>query len=945
MRTEQTMKINSIRSPLTLLALALAFACAAIAVMSAPARAQFGIAALDTDTHTPRPDPNDPFAAPSRHLSQAGAHADSTITFSMRTKDDGHGHTIPDGSLKDVIVDLPAGFSGDPQAVPQCAPARFNDLIGGQCAPSTQVGIARTELPSNTPGNPNNIWTSPVYNLVPAEGETAAFGFFVYFVPVKIVASLRDDGELALRTTVANISQGATVFGQELTLWGVPADPVHNHERYTAGGLSPTGAAAGVTPRPFLTLPPACNGPQVTTLRARPWGGGDWVSEQDVADDPDTGDTSGPKGCDKLRFDAAMRIRPSDTRAGIPAPYTARMDVAYDDSPRGLANAHVKEVRVTLPEGTALSPSASDGLAGCSPEQLRLRTLDEPSCPDSSKIGEVEVVSPLLPSPLRGEAYLRRPTSERMFAIALVVRGHGLLVKLPGEIDLDPRSGQITTSFRNNPQLPFERLTLRFKAGPRAPLTNPQSCGPKTVTTTFTSWAGHTVTSLDAFTIDRGPDGGTCRPLGFAPTFSAGTTNPAGGRAAPFALTFGRADSDQDLSTVSVQMPPGLTGRLAIADQCADALVAAAACAPSSQVGNVTVGSGAGPNPFHLPGRVYMTGPYKGAPLGLAIIVPAIAGPFDLGTVVVRSAVHVDPSTAALTVVSDPMPTILQGVPLRVRTVNVRIDRDGFMLNPTSCSRKQISATIGSASGASAAVSTRFAAADCGSLPLRPRMTLEVGARGKNRRGQRTPLTATVRQAPGQGNLRSVEVTLPKTLNSRLDVVNRSRACSIEQFRADRCPNAVGAGTAVTPLLRDPLRGPAYFVYNPARRLPDLVVRLRGQVAVDLVGKVTITRDLSLRTTFDTVPDVPISRFRLALASGPRNGPIGVVSNLCGRAGRGGRAQISFLGHNGADRSVQQKLRIKGCGTARRTAGRTKSRGRSRSRSGGTRRAGGRPKG
>lgn len=929
MRTEMTLRAFARRGSVLL-----AVVGGMTATTAMPAHAEFGIASLDTNTHTARPDPNNPSLPPSRHVSQAGAHADSTLVFRMRTKPDGHGYTIPDGSLKDLVLDLPAGFAGNPQATPRCAPAHFNNLFGTNCPPSTQVGISHTELPSNTPGDPNFNWTSPVYNLEPAEGETAAFGFFVTFVPVKIAATVRSDGDYGLRTTVSNISQAATVFGQELTLWGVPADPIHDHERYQNGGFSPTGASAGIAPRPFLTLPPACRGEQVATLRVRPWGGNDWVSAQDIADDPDTGDRSGPKGCEKLRFDASMRMRPGDTRAAAPAPYTATMDVAYEDNPRDLGTANVKDVQVTLPEGTAISPSASDGLGGCTAAQLGIGTNNEPTCPDSSKIGDVQIDTPLLPGPLTGEVYLRAPTPERMFALALVVRGHGLLIKLPGEIDPDPVTGRITTTFVNNPQLAFTRMTLRFKAGPRAPLTNPQTCGPKTTTTTITSWAGHSQTSTDTFTIDRGPDGGPCRPLGFAPSFSAGTVNPAAGRSSAFALTFGRGDGDRDLSTVEVQMPQGLTGRLALADQCAEALATRGACGESSRVGSVTVGSGAGSNPFHLPGRVYMTGPYKGAPLGLAIVVPAVAGPFDLGTVVVRAAVNVDRSTAALNVTADPMPTILAGVPLRVRTVNVRIDRDGFMINPTNCSAKRINAAIGAAGGGSVAAGSRFASVDCGSLPLKPKMVLQVGARGKLTRGKRTPFTATLTQTPGQANLRSVQVTLPKTLNSRLDVVNRRAACSIEQFNADRCPMRVGTGMAVTPLLRDPLTGPAYFVYNPARRLPDLVVRLRGQVAIDLVGKVTITRDLRLQTTFDAVPDVAISKFRLALESGPRNGPIGVTRNLCTQESRATRATLEFLGQNGRRIDVSPKLQVVGCGAARRSATR-----RAAARRGATRRA------
>jgi hypothetical protein len=313
----------------------------------------------------------------------------------------------------------------------------------------------------------------------------------------------------------------------------------------------------------------------------------------------------------------------------------------------------------------------------------------------------------------------------------------------------------------------------------------------------------------------------------------------------------------------------------------------------------------------------------------MAFVVPAVAGPFDLGTVVVRAAIFVDRRDASLRIVSDPLPRILQGIPLQIRAVSVAVDKPGFMLNPTSCSAKRIDGVVSSQQGAAAAVGTRFQVGSCGRLAVRPTMTLAVGSRGKTARGRRTPFTATLTQPAGQSGLRSVEVTLPRTLNSRLDVVNKRRACTLEQFQADRCPMQVGTGTAVTPLLRDPLTGPAYFVYTPDRRLPDLVVRLRGLVDVDLVGKVTITRDLRLRTTFDTVPDVPVTKFRLALASGPTNGPIGVVDNLCGAKARSARGTIAFVGHNGRRRDVAQRLKISGC-AARRASGRARAKKRAR---------------
>ncbi len=914
--------------------------CAAALGGATSASAEFGIQSMDTDTHTPATAPlipGDP-PVPGRHTSQAGAHADSTLIFRMRQKIDDFGYPIPDGSLRDVVVDLPAGFAGNPQAMPLCRPAQFNDLAGGSCPPSTQVGIARTEIPiASLPSGPPTLRPSPIYNLVPAEGETAAFGFYVATVPVKIVAGVRTDGDFGLRTTVSNISQASTVFGQVLTLWGVPADPIHDHERFIDGITM--GATTNVPPKPFLTLPPACRGEQVTTLRVRAWGSDEWVTEQDVADDPDTGDTSGPKGCDKLAFDASLDMQPSDTRAGQPAPYTANLSAEFDDTPRGLGSAHVKDVSVTLPQGTSISPPNADGLQGCTPEQLKLGSTEDAACPEASKIGEVQVDTPLLARPLTGDVFLRQPTRDQLFAIAIVARGSGLVIKLPGEIYPDKQTGQIVTQFRNNPQLPFTNMSLRFKGGPRAPLANPQTCGVHTTSTTITSWAGHSQTSTDSFTIDKGPDGGPCRPLGFAPSFSAGSADPGAGASSTFSLTFGRSDADQDLSNITVQLPEGVTGKLAVAEQCPEALANAGACDESSRVGSVTVGSGGGSNPLYLNGRgVYLTGPYKGAPLGLVIVVPAIAGPFDLGTVVVRAAIHVDRKNASLRVAADPMPWILEGVPLRVRTVNVRMDRAGFMVNPTNCRAKTISGTIASTAGATAAVNSRFAAANCRSLPLKPRMVISIGERGRTRANSTVPFTAKLTQTPGQSNLKQVAVRLPYSLASRLEVINRSIGCTPEVFDAERCTVAVGSATALSPLLRDPLRGNVYLVRNPARRLPDLMVRLRAQgwasgIVIDLTGHVKIERDLTIRTTFEDIPDVPVTSFTLNLIPG-RNGVIRTVPSLCSAESRSGRATVGFRGHNGKYVSAKQKLRISGCGAARRTSTRRGSSRRGSARAG-----------
>jgi hypothetical protein len=393
-------------------------------------------------------------------------------------------------------------------------------------------------------------------------------------------------------------------------------------------------------------------------------------------------------------------------------------------------------------------------------------------------------------------------------------------------------------------------------------------------------------------------------------------------------VRFSRDDEDQQLAGLSLDMPQGMLGRIADVSLCGETDASNGNCPDASKIGSVTVGAGAGANPFFITnGRAYLTGPYKGGPFGLAVVVPAIAGPFDLGTVVVRQALFVDKHTSQVRVVSDPLPTELQGIELDVRDVRVAVDRPGFWLNPTSCAEKAIKGTITSTEGTTANVSSRFQAYDCARLDLRPKMTLTVGSSGRTGRNTSTPFTATLTQAPGQSNLRSVKVVLPTTINARLDVVNR--ACTRAQYEAGNCNKArAGTAIAVTPLLRDPLKGNAYFVRN-GHPIPDLFVALRGQVDFDLIGRVTIPGSKRLGTTFDMVPDVPIKSFSLRLVAG-RQGPVGTTANLCSARARRAKAEIDFQGQNGKTVFVNQHLKVVGCGRsshARRGRGRRHARG------------------
>lgn len=821
----------------------------------------------------------------------AGAHPDVSTVIRLRSDTTNRGVPLPVplpyGRARTIEVDLPAGLVGDPTSFPRCTLREFHafDPSAG-CRADTQVGTAIVRAAEVVFDG-----DTAIYNLERSPDEPVLLGMKVdpalyAYIRIKV----RPDGNLT--AIVDEIPTGHPVIETSLTLWGVPAD----------------NNGSGAPRRPFMTASTECETIPTTTVRA-------YSYEGKVA--TATHQLEGPlERCDVVPFAPTMTAWATERSAALPTGLDVSIRVPQSDLPDGRATAHVDEVQIALPDGMTVSPSSANGLEACAPAQFGYRTDSRVECPLASKIGSVSIRTPLLENPMSGSVYLAKQNDNpfnSLLALYILAEGTGVTIKLAGKVDPDPITGRLTATFRDNPQLPFEQFDLAFKSGPRAPLVNPRVCGTYQSETRITAWTNKTVSATTPMTIDQG-----CVPIGFRPSFEATSVNPVGGRASTFSLTFGRGDHDQELRDITVAMPEGLTGVLAKSTLCADGPANAGGCGEGSRIGSVTTAAGPGSTPVHIQGgRVYLTGPYKDAPLGLSIVVPAVAGPFDLGTVVVRAGIYVDRSSAALRVVAEPLPRILQGIPLHIRTVNVAIDKPGFMLNPTSCNAKRVGGRITSQNGTGADASSRFQVGDCGRLPVAPRLSLTVGSRGRTGAEKTTPLTATLTQTPGQGNLREVSVKLPTILNSRLQVVNQRHACSIEQYRAERCPNAIGTASAVTPLLRDPLTGPVYLLRNPARRLPDMVVRLKGTgvtsaIKLDVVAKITIGRDLSLINTFDTVPDVPVSKFTLRLIPG-RNGAVGVVRNLCTKESRSARAQLSFRGHNGRLVSRRQRLQIRGC--------------------------------
>jgi hypothetical protein len=822
---------------------------------------------------------------------QAGSHPYEMVTniqFATNASNQ------PTDNVKDVVVGLPPGLIGNPNATPQCPVAQLNS---NTCPADSQVG----QLAIFLGGSPI---TEPLFNVVPPAGQPAAFGANILLVNTYLDVTVRTGSDYGLTTTSSNISTLLPLTGIQVTLWGVPSDPGHDADRACPGFVSPCSVTA--PQKPLLTTPASCTGQLTSTLKTDAWDTpGDFITR--------TSKVPGMTGCNRLSFDPSLSVQPDTSVADSPAGVNVDLHVPQaPDVPTSLVTPSVKNSVVTLPQGIALSPGAADGLQACSQAQFGLTTAAEPTCPNASKIGSAEIDSPISADPLVGSIYLAQQNSNPFnstFAIYVATEADGVLIKLAARIDANPSTGQLTTTFDNNPQLPFSDFKLNFYSGPRAALMTGESCGTGTVTSDITPFSAPTsgpdAKPTTSITINSG-----CAS-GFAPSFSAGVTNAQAGAYSPFDVSFSRSDTDQDLSGLTVTLPPGVSAKLADVPLCSEAQIAHAttnsgaaelassSCPASSQVGVASTGAGPGSNPFFLSGKVYLTGPYKGGPYGLVVIVPAVAGPLDLGTVVVRQALNIDPTDAHVTVTSDPFPTILKGVPLRLRRVDVNLNRPNFTLNPTSCNPMQITGNLTSAAGAAANDSSRFQVGGCTSLGFSPKLKIGLSGKGQNHSGKHPTLTADLTQGTGQANISLAKVTLPKSL--ALDPKNSKVVCDFATAQAVHggavgCPAStiVGTASATTPLLSQPLTGNVYLVQGirfgaqgqQIRTLPSLLVPLRGQFAIDLRAQTSVNGQSALVTTFSGVPDVPVSAFQLSLTGGSKGllEITGTHLNICKKA-------------------------------------------------------------
>ncbi len=864
---------------------------------------------------------------------QAGGHPFQYITeFNFATVADPGETYNSDLTVRDpknVTSELPPGLLANPQGVPRCSLA---DYFTEECSRNEDtVGSMVVRLE----GNPEGGLVEPVYNLQPAGSYPGQLGSTALNLPlVMITTGVRTASDYGV--TATSVAPQADVPMVRLNLWGVPADEAHDAirgkgpciervhfvspeelERLCEEEGAP-GGPAEVPPTPFLTMPTECSGNPLEI-------GGLYDSWQVPGEYARAGVEIPPvDGCNNLSFPAMIESRPTTDLADAPSGLEFNLHIPQNLNPEGVSTPELKTAVVKLPKGLSLNPSSGDGLVGCGEAQVALHSEAPEACPDASKLGSVEVKTPLLIEPLDGFLYLATPyqnPSGSLLAGYIVVEGQGVKIKLAGEFETDPQTGQITARFLENPQLPFEDLKLNIFGGARGALRTPAVCGAYETTSELTPFSapesGPPATPSAEFETTSGPTGGECAysegDLPDAPRFHAGTETTQAGIYSPFALKLVRDDGSQEVTGVETTLPPGLVGRLAGVAYCPEAAIAAAeaktgteeksspSCPAASEVGTVDVAAGAGPTPVNVSGHAYLAGPYKGAPLSLAIITPAVAGPFDLGTVVVRTALQVNRETAQITAISDPIPHILQGIPLDVRSVTLKMDRPNFTLNPTDCEELGFTGTATSLIGEVAPLAQRFQVGGCQSLGFTPHLSLKLA--GGAKRSQFPSLTATLTMpAPGvkkfrcrrhgklrhcrvsvpqQANIAAAQVTLPRS--AQLEQGHIQKTCGRPELASHTCPAAsiYGNAEAVSPLLDHPLEGPVYLATGFGYQLPALVADLNGQIEVLLKGKVDTGREDGIRNTFEVVPDAPVSRFTLHMFGG-KKGLIVNSENLCG---------------------------------------------------------------
>ncbi len=852
---------------------------------------------------------------------QAGDHpyeVTTTIGLNSKIREGPTGTLEADSTtdLKDVVVDLPLGFGGSTLAAPECT---LSDLSGRSCPAETVVGHLLTEPPGATSID------SPIWNLVPEHGYPAEFGyidglggshvFYVRVVPTP-------DGYV-LQTTNPDTPQ-INLTHIVATFFGDPAVRDGTSNAQIPFFTNPTGCTSGPL-RASIHIdswqnPGSYNADGTPNFNDPAWMGGESVSP------PVT-------GCNALSFTPELKAQPTTTVADSPSGLEFELKLPQAEVAGTTATPALKTATVTLPEGMTVDPSSADGLGVCSEAQVGFEgpTLfdfspAQPECPESSKIGSLELETPLIPRRLYGEMFLAAQNANPFhstLAAYVIVNDPvtGVLIKLPGEFRANPTTGQITATFSENPQLPFSDLKLHFFGGPRAELATPPNCGLYTTRSELEPWSfpdsGPIATPFDDYVIDE-----NCATA-FNPAFEGGSTNLQAGAYSPFVGSFSRQDNEQELGGLTVSLPPGLLANVGSVPLCPEAQANAGTCPESSLVGTAEAGAGPGPNPLFVPGKIYLTGPYGGGPYGLSVVVPADPGPFNFGLVVVRQSIRIDPTDAHVIVVSNPFPTILDpvgadgqtnGIPIKLRRVDFDINRPGFTFNPTNCDKHLLGGAITSNQGASSTLAIPFQVTNCATLKFAPKFSVSTSGKTSRAGGANLSVKLTYPNAPfgSQANIAKVKVELPKRLPSRLTTLQKACTAAVFDSNPAGCPPAsiVGHARASTPILPVPLEGPAYFVSHGGEAFPSLVMVLQGNgVRLDLVGSTFINKAGITSSTFKTVPDAPVGTFELTLPQGQFSA-LAANGNLC----QGSLAMpTEFIAQNGAEIHESTKIAVTGC--------------------------------
>jgi hypothetical protein len=866
------------------------------------------------------------FEADGTPSTQAGGHPASAVTdFALNTIRTPGGSVRPAEDPKDENVDLPAGFIGDPLVTERCPQFIAAPLEAiGVCGDQDVVGVLGPMLAQFGEGI---IANEKLYNDVPAKGTAAEFSTIVVTPIQSLVGSVRSSEDFGVRVSALSNATFEPIFGAYAALQGTPA---------AANGLA------------FLTNPTDCSvqreesaqgrGP-TTVIQASSW---QKPNEYSRAEDPLpllTGckaltDAWRGHGAEPEKEEPSFSFHPSTDQGSSPTGATAVLHVPQEGltDPDKLATAHLKKAVVTLPQGLDVNPSSANGLEACSEAQIgyvgsgflspnHVRFNEAPvSCPDASKLGTVQVKTPLLEEELEGTIYLAAQEEnpfDSLIGLYLVVESErfGLTLKLPGEVKPDLKTGQLTATFDDNPQVPFEDLTLNFRGGgPRSTLATPETCGHFETTGSLEPWSAESGEALQIHEAGFSTSGSCASSDGtrpFSPTFEAGTTGTQAGAYSPLAIKIARKDGEQELTRLNFTLPKGLTGKLAGIPYCSDVAIQEAAskrgkaeqaspsCPAASRLGSVDTSAGVGSEPIHVGGSVYLAGPYEGAPLSSVVITPAVAGPFDLGTVVVRAPLFVDPETTQITAKSDPIPTILKGINLKLRSVTINLDRSTFTLNPTSCEPMTLTSSMSGSSGATTNPSNRFQVGGCGNLAFKPKLKIQLEGATKRAGNPGLKAVVTYPQGGGYANIARAQVNLPH--GEFLDQGNLNKTCTKPVLLAGNCPaNSIyGKAKAWTPLLDKPLEGPVYLVGGYGYKLPALVAELNGQIRVLLVGKVDSGPNRGIRNTFEVVPDAPVSRFVLEMKGGKKYGLLENSENLCKASKDERKATVQFTGQNG----------------------------------------------